>query len=92
MFKTLSLEARLFELFINVFVVAFVVVLMFVVVFAVVFVSMLVVVSVVLLFVCKFQVTDKLLLENELLTVLTEILRCIVFGRMLLDMLSVILE
>ena len=38
------------------------------------------------LFVCKFQVTD------ELLTVLTETLRCVAFGRMLLGMLSGVLK
>ena len=70
------------------------VIVVFPVVNTVVLVAMLVVVPVVpavvllvvndVLFVCKFQVTDKLLLEVELLTAyLMEILRCIVIGRML---------
>ena len=63
MFKTLSLEARLFALFFVVLVV---------IEFTVVLVVVLLVVND-LLFVCKFQVTAKLLFEGELLTAWTEI-------------------
>ena len=94
----MSLNARLFGLFIVMFVLVFAV--MIVVVFVIVVFSVIlpVVPAVVLLvvndvlFVCKFQVTNKLLLQDELLTVLMETLRCIVFGRMLLGMLSVVFK